>query len=111
MRVELAVNHLLRRLDDDFAERRVQLPEPHIRLRRRAFDDPKRPHDRQRLFLPADLEIAQRPLRLRAPELGIIDFDGAECVGLGAGLGHGGAPLRAYAIQIETRQARIHIGG
>ena len=52
---------------------------------RGAFDDAQRADDGQRLLLPADLEIAQRALRLRAPIAVGVHFDGAEGVGLGPG--------------------------
>ena len=88
MVVELAVDHLLRRLDDGLAELRVEPAERHVGLGRGALDDAERAHDRQRLLLPADLEIAEGALRLRAPVAVGGDLDGAEGVGFGAGLGH-----------------------
>ncbi len=53
----------------------------------------------ERLLLPADLEIAERALRLRAPVAVGGDLDGAEGVGLGAGgllfaVGGGGGHAR-----------------
>src|SRR6202000_2787670 len=44
-------------------------------------------------FLPADLEIAQAALRLRAPITAVVNFDGPERVRFGAGLGHGNLVL------------------
>ena len=65
--VELAVDHLLRGGDDGLAELRVEPAERHVRFRRGALDDAERAHDRHGLLLPADLEIAERALGLRAP--------------------------------------------
>ena len=87
--VELAVDHLLRGLDDGLADGLVEAAQRHVGFRRGALDDAERAHHGQRLLLPADLEIAERALRLRAPVFRGIDLDGAEGVGLGAGLGHG----------------------
>ena len=84
MLVELAVDHLLRGGDDGLAELRVEPAEAHVRFRGRALDDAERAHDRFGLFLPADLEIAERALGLRAPIFVAGDLDGAKGVGLGA---------------------------
>ena len=65
--VELAVDDFLRGLDDGLAELRVEPAELHVGFGGGALDDAERAHDRQRLLLPADLEIAERALRLRAP--------------------------------------------
>ena len=51
-------------------------------------DDAQRLDDRRRLLLPADLEVAQRALGLRAPVAVRGDLDGSEGVGLGAGVRH-----------------------
>ena len=65
---------------------RVEPAEAHVRLGRSALDDAERAHDRLGLPLPADLEIAERALRLRAPIFVGRHLDGAESVGLGADL-------------------------
>ena len=84
--VERAVDDFLRGLDDGRAERRVEPAEIHVGFRRRPLDDAERADHRQRLLFPADLEVAERALRLRAPVAVGGDIDGAERVGLGPGL-------------------------
>ena len=54
-------------VDDGLAELRVEPAERHVGLGRRALDDAERAHDRQRLLLPADLEVAERALRPARP--------------------------------------------
>ena len=81
--VELALDDFLRRLDDGLAKLRVEPAKLHVDLGRGALDDAQRPHDRCRLLLPADLEIAERALRLRAPVSVAGNLDRAERVGLG----------------------------
>ncbi len=63
--VQLAVDHLLRGLDDDLADLPIELAQSHVGFRGRPLDDAERLHDGQRLLLPTDPEIAQRTLRLR----------------------------------------------
>jgi hypothetical protein len=75
--------------DDGLADRGVQLAQLHVGLGGGALDDAQRPDDRQRLLLPADPEVAERPFRLRAPVDVVPDFDRAEGVGFSA-VGHGG---------------------
>ena len=53
-----------------------------------ALDDTQGADDRQRLLFPADLEVAQAALSLRAPVAVGGDFDGAEGVGFDARGGH-----------------------
>ena len=84
--VELAFGHFLSRLDDGLADLRVEPAERHVGLGGRPLDDAERAHDRQRLLFPADFEIAERALSLCAPILVGGDLEGAEGVGLGAGL-------------------------
>ena len=121
MVVELAVDDFLRRLDDRLAELRVEPAELHVGFGRGALDDAERAHDRQRLLFPADLEIAERALRLRAPVAVGRDLDRAERIGLGPGflLAHGlvsGSVMSATAypvarmLQAESGGARNQIG-
>src|SRR5258706_10872630 len=95
MIVELAVDHLLRGLDDGIADLLVEQAHGHVGLGGGSFDDAERAHDRGRLALPADAEIAERALRLRAPISVGCDFDRAEAVGFGTGFCHGGSLARA----------------
>ena len=89
--IELAVDHLLRRGDDDVRERLIELAEGGIRLRGTLFDDAERMNERQRHSLAANLEVCEAPLRLSAPVVICWHFDRAECVGLCArGLRQGG---------------------
>ena len=86
MIVELAVDDLLRRLDDGFGAARVERAELAIGLRRGALDDGQRADDRQRHALVADAEIVARALGLRPPIAIGRYFDRPEGVGFGAGL-------------------------
>jgi hypothetical protein len=99
MVVQLAVDHFLRRCDDVLCKLRVELAEFEIRLCRCTLHDAERTDNRGRLLLPADLEIAQRALRLSAPIPVRRDLDGAKGVGLRAGFpGHvSAAPNRQKA--------------
>ncbi len=83
-----AVDDLLRRRDDGLADLFIEQAHCHVGLGRGALDDAQRAHDRQRLLLPPDLEIAKAALGLRAPVAVGGNLDGSERVGLGAGLGH-----------------------
>ncbi len=65
---------------------RVEPAERHVGFGGGALDDAERAHDRFGLLLPADLEVAERALRLRAPILVGGHLDGAERIGLGADL-------------------------
>ena len=94
MIVELTLDDLLRGLDDRLADFRVEPAERHVGLGGGSLDDAERAHDRSRLLFPADLEIAERALRLRAPVAGGVDLDRAEGVGFGAGLLHRGPRFR-----------------
>ena len=84
---ELAVDHLLRGFDDGVGDGGVELAEVAVGLGASALDDAERAHDRQRLPLPADLEVAERALGLGAPVAVGRHVDRAEGVGFGAGLG------------------------
>ncbi len=92
MRIELALDHLLRRLHNRVADLRIEMAKRHVRFGRGPFHDAQRPHDGKRLLLPADLEIAQAALRLRAPIAVGSNLDGTERVGLDACFGHVSRP-------------------
>ena len=67
----------------------VEALQLHVGFGGGALDDAERADDGGGLLLPADLEIAQRALRLGAPIAVVLDFDRTEGVGFGAGLaGH-----------------------
>jgi hypothetical protein len=89
MLVQLTVDHFLGGLDDGLADRLVEPAQRHVGFGGGALDDAQRPDHRRRLLFPADLEIAQAALGLRAPITAIVNLDGAESVCFGAGLGHG----------------------
>src|SRR6185312_13839558 len=80
--------------DDRLADFRIELAQRHVHLGRRALDDAQRPHHRLRLLLPADPEVLQRALGLRAPVAVGRDLDRAKGVGFGSRRGHL-APRRA----------------
>ena len=104
MIVQLAVDHFLGGGDDGLADRLVQPAQRHVGLGRGALDDAQRPDDGQGLLFPADLEIAQAALGLRAPIAAVVNFDGPESVGFGAGLGHGSLVFRKdYFLRNESR--------
>ena len=86
--VELAIGNLGGRGLDRVGELGVQQAELAIGPRRRALDQPQRVHQRQRHPLPADAEVLQGSLRLRAPQPVGRDGDFAHGVGFDAGLGH-----------------------
>ena len=88
MVVELAFDHLTRRSDDSLADLAIKAAQRHVHFGSGELDDAERPDHRLRLLFPADLEIAQRPLRLRPPIAVGSDLDGAKGIGFGAGLGH-----------------------
>ena len=54
-------------LNDRVAELFVELAQSHVGFGRGALDDAEGAHDRCRLPLPTDLEIAEAALGLRAP--------------------------------------------
>jgi len=88
MLVELSIDHLLCRLDDCFSKRGIEPTERNVGARRRLLHDAERTDDCQRLSLPADLEVAERTLRLGAPIAVACDRDGPECIGFRACLRH-----------------------
>src|SRR3990167_8654761 len=100
MLVELPLDPLLRRLDDRLADLPVKLAEIHVHLGRGALDDAERADDRGRLLLPADLEILERTLRLRAPIAVRGNFDRAEGVGLDPGRALAGRTHRALVLAL-----------
>jgi hypothetical protein len=71
----------------------VEPAQLHVGLRRGPLDDAQRPHDRKRLGFPADPEIAERALCLRAPILVRCHLDRAKAVGFGSVAGHSGYPV------------------
>ena len=89
MIVELTLDDVLRRFNDRVAELFVELAQSHVGFGRGALDDAEGAHDRCRLPLPTNLEIAEAALGLRAPVAVGGDFDGSERVGFRAGFGHG----------------------
>ena len=108
--VELAGDHLIRRLDDGLADLRIKASERHVGFGRGTLDDPERTHHRPRLLFPADLEIAEGTLGLRAPIAVGGNLDRAKCVGFGAGLGHRGLQRRWWRLKTmptAIRQASI----
>ena len=92
MGIELAVDHFLRGGDDGSANGRVEAAEGDIGFGRSALNDAERPDDRQRLLLPADLEVLEAALRL-GPSIAVLGhFDRPECVRFNALRCHG--PIR-----------------
>ena len=112
--IELAIDHLLRRCDDDVRERLIELAKGGIRLRRTLLDDAERMNERQRHSLAADLEVAEAPLCLSAPIVIGWHFDRAECVGLcarglrrgGCGGSHGGSLLAGQCSFLPRKRAQ-----
>src|SRR6188472_551121 len=88
MRIELSFRHLARRLADRLAKLGLQPTERHVGLGRRMLDDAERPDDGLWLLFPADLEIAERALRLRSPIAVMRHLDMAEGVAFFTRLGH-----------------------
>ena len=86
--VELAVDHLLRGAGDGGAQIFVQIALGNINQSAGLFDHPKRANDRDGLAFPADGEIHDRALRLRAPVFVCRNFKRAKAVSFGAGGGH-----------------------
>ena len=104
--VELALAHFLRGRGDGFAELRVEPAERHVHVGSCALDDAERAHDRLGLLLPADLEIAERALRLGAPIFIGRHLDGAEAVRLHADLGRASRICRSHGWSSPTPKAR-----
>ena len=94
MRVEFAVNHLLRGQHNGFAQLWIEPFQLCVGLCRRPLDDAEATHHGSRLFFPADLEIRQRALRLRTPITVGRNFYGAECICFNASGGFGHAAAR-----------------
>src|SRR5690606_17614420 len=86
--VELAIDYLLRGLDDGTAEHGVEAAEVHVHFRRGTLDDAERTDDRLRLSFLTDPEIVERTLCLGPPVAVGGDFDRSESIGLGTCLGH-----------------------
>ena len=72
--------------------------ELHVGFGRSALDDAQRADDRLGLLFPADLEVAEAALRLRAPIDFVGDLDAAKGVGFGARAGH------AHVLKVESRR-------
>ena len=66
----------------------VKIALRHVHQRAGLLDDAKRADDRDRLAFPADGEVDDRPLGLRAPILVGRNLQRAKAVGLGTGRGH-----------------------
>src|SRR5204862_262229 len=92
--VELAVDHVLRRLDDRARALAIDEAERLVHLGGGAFDEAERADQWQGHALLADAEVLPRTLRLRAPVFVRRDRDRAERVGFGASFRHDGP---AYA--------------
>ena len=107
MVVELAVHDFLSCLDDGVADLRIEPAERHVRFGGRALDDAERPDDRRGLSFPTDLEIAEAALGLRAPISVDGNFDRAEGIGLGSGLGH----LRSVPVMVREILCFVAHGG
>ncbi len=75
MVVQLAVNDFLGCRNDGFAELGVEAAERDIGAGCRLLDDAECANNCQRLLFPADLEIAEGALCLRAPVAVALDFD------------------------------------
>ena len=92
MVVQLPLDHLIGGLEDGLTQFRIQLAQRHIGLGGGLLDDAQRANDRQGLRFPADLEVAQAALRLRAPVAAGGHIDRAKGISFDAGLlgiGHG----------------------
>ena len=86
--VELAVDDFLRGGDDGLAEVCIHLAERDVGFGGCPLDDAERADDGLRLLFPANLEVAERALRLRAPVLRGVHLDGAKGIGFSAGRCH-----------------------
>ncbi len=84
MIVEMAVDHLLRGFDDHLAELRIELAERHVGDGGRLLHDAERADDGLGLLFPANLEVAERALRLGAPIPVVGHLDGSKSIRLGA---------------------------
>ena len=85
--VKLALDHLLGRRRDGLAQIRIQITLRHVDQRAGLLDDPQRADDGDGLTLPADGEVDDRPLGLRAPVFVGGNLQRAKAVGFGAGCG------------------------
>jgi len=86
--VQLAFDHFIGGGDDGVGQLGVQLAQVAVGLGGGALDDAQGAHDRQGLLFPADLEVAERALGLRAPVAIGGDLDGAEGVGFDTNVAH-----------------------
>ncbi len=85
MIVEFAFDHLLRRLHHGLTQLRIELAECHVGLRAGTLHNAERADNGLGLCLPADLEVAEAPLRLGAPIAIARHLDRAERIGFRAG--------------------------
>ena len=96
MVVPFALDHFGRRLDDGPAEFRIEQPELHVGFCGGLFDRAERADDGDGLLFPADGEVQDRALGLRAPVAVGGDLERSEAVGLSACRGHGHLPVPAF---------------
>src|SRR5579859_511476 len=106
MVIELSVDDFLGRGDDRLSKLWIKLAQRHIGLRCGPLDDAQSPDDGDRLLLPANFEILQRPLSLGAPITVGSDLNGAEGVGLDARGGHPRLPVSHPAGLAAARDLR-----
>ncbi|MNT14457.1 hypothetical protein D3C72_1494650 [compost metagenome] len=81
---QLAVDDFLCGRDDGVADLGVEACKRHVGAGRCLLDDAERANDRGGLLFPADLEVAERALRLRAPIAIGLNFNGSKCIGFRA---------------------------
>src|SRR5690606_19702592 len=87
--VELPVGNFPGSPGDRLGQPWLEQPEPRVDPRGGALDDPERADHAGRHALPADTEVLEAALGLRAPQPVGGNLYGPEGVGFGAGMGHG----------------------
>ncbi|EAU43488.1 hypothetical protein R2601_23383 [Salipiger bermudensis HTCC2601] len=95
--VELAVDHLAGGGDDGVGDLGLHRAVGFVGHGAGLLHHAERADDRHRLLFPADREVHDRALGLRAPVLVCGNLERAEAVGFGAGLGHGNLLWNAVA--------------
>ncbi len=90
---QLEIYYLLRRLLYGFSDLLIQVALRHIHRSRSLLDNAQRAHQRRGHLLPANLEILQRTLRLRAPVFIRLNFQQAEGIGFGTVFDHRSTPI------------------